>query len=96
MTDPQPAQRSAWLPVLVGLAGAVFTAVAAAKPWASAGAAAKSLASAGLSGAGEEPLALALALVALAAWGAVLVTRGRFRLVIVVVGLLSALGVFVT
>ena len=95
MTEPPP-PRSAWLPVLVGLAAAVLTAVAAAKPWASAGKSATSPAAAGLSGAGQEPLALALALVALAAWGAVLVTRGRFRLGIVVVGLLGALGVVVT
>ena len=95
MTEPPP-PRSAWLPVLVGLAAAVLTAVAAAKPWASAGKSATSPAAAGLSGAGQEPLALALALVALAAWGAVLVTRGRFRLGIVVVGLLGAVGVVVT
>lgn len=92
---PRP-RPTTWLPVLVGLAGAVLAAVAAAKPWASAGSAAESLAAAGLAGAGEEPFALALALVALAAWGALLVTRGRFRLVVVVLGLLAAAGVFLT
>ena len=96
MPEPSAGSRSTWLPVLLGVCGAALTAVAAAKPWASAGRAAESLSAAGLSGAGEEPLGLALALVALAAWGALLVTRGRFRVVIAGLGLLAAAGVVAT
>ena len=42
------------------------------------------------------PLAGALALVLLACWGVVLVTRGRFRRVVAALGLVAALGMVVT
>ncbi len=77
--------------LLVGLAAAALTAVAAGRPWAE------------LSGltvvphsveeSGRSPLAGALALVLLASWGVVLVTRGRVRRGVAVLGLLTALGV---
>ncbi len=86
--------------VLVGLAAAGLTAVAAAKTWAfpsgddaSAGHLAGATA---VSSAGEVPLASALALVVLAAWGVLLVTRGRVRRVVAVVGLAAAAGVVAT
>jgi len=88
--------------LLVGLAAAALAAVAGAKPWAElsatgrrlvpgAGAAADST----IGTAGQAPLALALALVALAGWGAILVTRGRFRLVVTIIGALAAAGLVV-
>jgi len=86
--------------VLVGLASAGLTAVAAAKTWATAtgtNANAGHLAGAtAVDSAGQVPLASALALVVLAAWGVVLVTRGLVRRVIAVVGLVAAGGVVAT
>lgn len=79
--------------VLLGLAGAALTAVAGAREWAtSRGDAAGIRVDAGVSGAESAPLVSALALVALAAWGVVLVVRGRLRRVVAAVGLVSALG----
>jgi hypothetical protein len=49
-----------------------------------------------LTDAGTVVSANALALVGLACWGVVLVTRGRFRRAITVVGLLAAVGAVVT
>jgi hypothetical protein len=80
--------------VAAGVAAAAITAVTSARPWfhlalpqrARVGIAEDALRA-------DMPLALALALVVLAAWGAVLVTRGRTRRVVLVVGLLAALGV---
>lgn len=46
--------------------------------------------------AGTVPAANALALVALACWGVVLVTRGRFRRVVSILGLLTAAGALVS
>jgi uncharacterized membrane protein (TIGR02234 family) len=87
--------------VLVGLASAGAVAVAGGKAWvagtsgsySTAGEDAQAVAS-GLStqGASESPLALALALVVLACWGVVLVTRGRFRRVVAVLALVASLG----
>jgi uncharacterized membrane protein (TIGR02234 family) len=47
---------------------------------------------ASVTGADAQPLVGALALVALAAWGVVLVLRGRARRVVAIVGLLASLG----
>ena len=80
--------------VLVGLAGAVLAAVAAGRDWATAsGTAAGVDVAAAAKGSSSAPLAIALALVALASWGAVLVLRGRSRRVVAVVGALAAGGV---
>lgn len=80
--------------VLGGLAAATLTAVAAAQDWGRAtGDNAGVTATGRADGAETAPLALALALVALASWGVLLVLRGRVRRLAAVVGLLAAAGV---
>jgi uncharacterized membrane protein (TIGR02234 family) len=80
--------------VLAGLAGAVVAAVAAGRTWATAsGSAAGVHVRAGVTGSDAAPLALALALVSLAAWGVVLVVRGTARRVVAGIGAAAALGV---
>jgi uncharacterized membrane protein (TIGR02234 family) len=85
--------------VLLGLASAGLAAIAGTKPWvtgrsgtldSSAGSAMSSALS--LDVVGESPLVAALALVVLACWGVVLVTRGRVRRAITVLALVGALG----
>lgn len=85
--------------VLVGLAAAALAAVAGSRPWvagesggvdSSSGAAMGSPLS--MDSVAESPLAAALALVVLACWGVVLVTRGRFRRAIAVLALVAAVG----
>jgi uncharacterized membrane protein (TIGR02234 family) len=102
MADATKRPRSTFGPVvLVGLASAGLTAVAGAKPWVqgSSGAfdssaeSSQSIAGGSIGSASTSPLALALALVVLACWGVVLVTRGRFRRGVAVLGLVSSLGV---
>ena len=87
--------------LLAGLAGAALAAVAAGRDWATATvsstvSSAGAHTTAGAKGSGSAPLAIALALVALAAWGVVLVVRGRTRRVVAVVGALASTGVVVT
>jgi len=83
--------------VVGGLGGAVLAAVASGRDWASArGDAAGVEVSAAVAGSDTGPLALALSLVALAAWGAVLVLRGRVRRAVAVIGALAAAGVLAT
>jgi uncharacterized membrane protein (TIGR02234 family) len=66
--------------VLVGVGAAVLTAVAAGQEWATASSLAVGAdVQAAARGSSSAPLAVALALVALAAWGVVLVLRGRPR-----------------
>lgn len=80
--------------VLLGVAAATLTAVAAGQDWStSRGDAAGVEVTASVTGSDTAPLALALALVALAAWGALLVLRGRPRRVIALLGVLAAGGV---
>jgi uncharacterized membrane protein (TIGR02234 family) len=80
--------------VLAGLAGAVLSAVAAARNWATAsGSAAGVDVAAAVKGSATAPLGVALALVALASWGVVLVLRGRVRRVVAVLGAMAAAGV---
>ena len=83
---------------VLGLAGAGLAAVAGNKPWAEGhGAAAERLAAMPLgTEAGKVPAAGALALVVLAAWGVVLVTRGRVRRGVAVLGAVASVGVLVT
>jgi len=88
--------------LVLGIASSALTAVAAAKPWADLSAAGRALvpgagttADSTLGSAGEAPLALALALVALAGWGAVLVTRGWFRLAVTAVGAVASWALLV-
>ena len=83
--------------MLVGLAASTLTAVASGQDWAtSRGDAAGVEVTASVTGSDTAPLALALALVALAAWGALLVLRGRVRRVVAVLGLLATAGVLAT
>ena len=83
--------------VLGGLATAALTAVAAAQDWGVAtGDNAGVTATGRADGATTAPLALALALVALASWGVLLVLRGRLRRVVAVVGAAAAVGVVVS
>jgi len=80
--------------VLAGLAAAALTAVASGKAWYAAATSAAALP--GVPDAdrtADMPLALALALVVLAGWGALLVSRGRVRRAVAAVGVLAAAGV---
>jgi uncharacterized membrane protein (TIGR02234 family) len=93
MPEARSRDRSFGPAVLAGLAGATLAAVAGARTWATAeGDAAGVPVDATVSGTDAQPLVAALALVALAAWGVVLVLRGRVRRVVAGVGLLAALG----
>jgi uncharacterized membrane protein (TIGR02234 family) len=86
--------------VLAGLASGVLAAVGGNRIWAvpDAGAAAILGMSpvGGAEAAGRMPLATALALVALACWGVLLVTRGRFRRAVSALGVLAAIGTLAT
>lgn len=77
--------------VLVGLAAGALTAVASAKPWAEL--TGTTIVPHAIAESGRSPLAGALALVLLATWGVVLVTRGQVRRAVAVLGLVAALGV---
>ncbi|QWC85570.1 Trp biosynthesis-associated membrane protein [Nocardioidaceae bacterium] len=94
--------------VLLGLAGAALAVAGATRPWITTagdtgadapapldptpGGTTVDLVSGTLSGTDLNPLVGALALVALASWGAVLVLRGRVRRVVAVLGVLASLG----
>jgi uncharacterized membrane protein (TIGR02234 family) len=92
--SPRTRSRSFGPTVLAGLAGAGSAAVAAARDWATAasGGAGATRVSAVAKGSESAPLAVALALVALAAWGTVLVLRGWARRAVAAVGALAAAG----
>jgi uncharacterized membrane protein (TIGR02234 family) len=93
----RPAARSFAPTVLLGLAAATMTAVAAGRDWATAsGRAAGVAVAAAVKGSSSAPLAVALGLVALAAWGVVLVVRGRPRRAAALLGALAAAGVLAT
>jgi uncharacterized membrane protein (TIGR02234 family) len=88
-------RRTGFAPtVLAGLATAALTAIVSARPWfhlslprmMRVGVADDELRA-------DMPLALALALVVLAAWGVVLVSRGRTRRVALGMALLGAIGI---
>ena len=90
----RPRSRSFGPTVLVGLGGATLASVAGAKDWATAsGTAAGADVTAVAKGSDSAPLVVALGLVALAAWGVVLVVRARARRVVAVLGGLAAAGV---
>ncbi|MCW2806332.1 MAG: hypothetical protein JWQ93_287 [Marmoricola sp.] len=83
--------------VLLGLATAALAAVASAKPWIGARATGASDASMSALDSGTRyPLASAISLVLLAAWGVLLVTRGRVRRAFAVLTVLAALGLTVS
>lgn len=94
-----PERRSTFGPVLLtGLAGGVLAAVSGAKAWAEVSSSRQVDVSTStlLIGSAEMPLAPALALVVLACWGVVLVTRGRFRRAVMMLAALAADGLLVT
>jgi uncharacterized membrane protein (TIGR02234 family) len=80
---------------VVGLAGAGLAAVASAQVWGRAEVTEPAVRVVEARGSDVAPVALPLALVALAAWGAVLVLRRRGRRVVSAVGLAAAVGVVV-
>lgn len=80
---------------VVGLAGAGLAAVSSAQVWGRAEAALPAVRTVEARGSDVAPVALPLALVALAAWGAVLVLRRRGRRAVAVLGAVAALGVAV-
>lgn len=99
MADPRGTRRTFGPVVLLGLGAAGLAAVAGSKPWmtgesgnvdADGSSAMASVLS--LDGAQDSPLAAALALVVLACWGVVLMTRGRVRRAVAVLGLVAAVG----
>ncbi|MGZ5399456.1 MAG: Trp biosynthesis-associated membrane protein [Nocardioides sp.] len=103
MTDT-PDRRPTFGPVvLLGVAAGALGAVAASFPWVVDGDAAAAgdpvpgiVVTDPVAAAGEMPLALALSLVVLAAWGVVLVSRGRLRRAVAAIGLLASAGLVAT
>jgi uncharacterized membrane protein (TIGR02234 family) len=84
--------------VLLGLASAGLMALAGSRAWVEADIPDDAGVGAAYSttpGIGEMPLAGAVSLVVLAAWGVLLVTRGRIRRAVAVLGLLGSVGVLV-
>ncbi|WP_164477863.1 Trp biosynthesis-associated membrane protein [Nocardioides pantholopis] len=96
--DARAAGRRTFGPVvLLGLAGGALAAVAGNKPWAVAEDDSQSTSAMMLMfDSGEMPTATGLALVALACWGVVLVTRRRVRRVVAVLAALASAGVLVS
>lgn len=90
-------QRSGFAPTVgLGLASAALASVAAAKPWFTIDGDRSALQGVPPSERViDMPLALALSLVVLAGWGAVLVSRGRWRRALVAISLAAAVGVVV-
>jgi uncharacterized membrane protein (TIGR02234 family) len=91
--------------VLLGIAAAGLASVAGSKPWVSGRSGAfdtsaqdnqAMVSTLSANGASESPLAAALALVLLACWGVLLVTRGRFRRAVAGLALVAALGLAAT
>lgn len=104
MSDQRPSARAHGTfgrVVLPGLGAATLAAVGGHQTWVDVTAGdsgAQALADSSLAsgtGVGESPAAGALALVCLACWGVLLVTRGKVRRAVSVLGLLAALGTLV-
>jgi uncharacterized membrane protein (TIGR02234 family) len=91
----KPARKGFAATVVAGLASAGLTAVAANQTWATAKADEGEFAFTTLTDAPQVPLVLTLALVVLASWGVLLVTRGRVRRVVACLGALAAIGALV-
>ena len=95
-----PRARSTFVPILLlGVAGSALAAVSSAKAWYSVPDADTTIDAPVAGGdqfALDMPLAAALALVLLACWGVLLVTRGWVRRAIAVLALVSALGLVAT
>jgi uncharacterized membrane protein (TIGR02234 family) len=92
-----PGRRSSFGPtVLLGLGGAALATIGATQPWAEATTRSPGVRTVTASGTDVAPAVLALALVALACWGTVLVLRRRGRRVVSVLGALVAAVAAVT
>ncbi len=96
MSDEAPRRGSSGFgpTLLLGLATAALAAVAGTKPWLGSGTPTPRGADASMvtGQAATYPLATAVALVLLAAWGVLLVTRGRVRQAFAWLALVAALG----
>ena len=102
---PARSRRTFGPVVLLGVAAAGLASVAGSKPWVSGRSGAfdtsaqdnqAMVSTLSVNGANESPLAAALALVLLACWGVLLVTRGRFRRAVAGLALVAALGLAAT
>jgi cytochrome bd-type quinol oxidase subunit 2 len=94
MPDPKSARAGFARVVLAGLLTVALTAVASGRTWFRAAVDHKLMPGVrDPDTAADMPLALALSLVVLAAWGALLVTRGRVRRAVAALALVAALGV---
>lgn len=90
----RPRSRSFGPTVLGGLTGAALATVAGAQDWARASSLSVGTdVAAAAKGSESAPLVVALGLVALAAWGVVLVVRARARRLVSVLGALASAGV---
>jgi uncharacterized membrane protein (TIGR02234 family) len=102
VAEPQPGRRTFGPVVLLGLGAAALSAVAGARAWQAVDrdsidpTLAFAVGFADDAGLGEMPLAGALALVLLACWGVVLVTRGRVRRTVTWLALVAAAGLLAT
>lgn len=97
MSEEEPRRPTRFGPVVLGgLATAALAAVAGTKPWVGSSTPAPTPAGVGASTSADQgstyPLATAVALVLLAAWGVLLVTRGAVRRAFAWLALLAALG----
>jgi len=97
--EPHPPRRRTFGPVVaLGLASAALGAWAGSKPWVagegldSTVASSVAVATTAFGEIASSPLATALAFVVMACWGVLLVTRGRFRRAVAVLGVLAGLG----
>jgi uncharacterized membrane protein (TIGR02234 family) len=96
MVEPTGGRRRTFGPVvLVGLAAGGLTAVAGNSPAAEASGT-TAVTSGLVSYDAHQPLATALGLVVLACWGVVLVTRGRVRRGVALLGVVASAGALVT
>ena len=95
MTQPAADRRRRFVPtVVLGVVGTGLGAFAGGKPWAAPdGGAGSTLVD---KSGGHVPLAAALGLVGLACWGVLLVTRGRLRRAVAVLGAVVAVGLVAT
>jgi uncharacterized membrane protein (TIGR02234 family) len=89
---PAPGRRSFLRTVVLGLVGAALTLLAATRDWGTATTRSPAVRTATAGGPDVAPLVLPLALVALAAWGTVLVLRRRGRRVVAVLAVLAGAG----
>jgi uncharacterized membrane protein (TIGR02234 family) len=94
MAEPDQRRRTIGPVVLLGLASGGLAAVAGNKPWVTGvgGEPFPGGMSSTFAQVSSSPLATALALVVLACWGVVLVTRARFRRAVAWLGVVAALG----